>query len=65
MSLFLSFDISGAEPREINRERYTTEKERLKLVGRAKTDQQLAPPGAKFLICEVGKEFRLYPLEDE
>lgn len=64
MTLFLSFDISGPEPREINRERFNSEKERSKLITRARADQHLTPPGSKFLILEVGHEPKSYLLED-
>ncbi len=64
MTLFLTFDISGPEPRELNRERFSTEKERSKLITRAQADQQLAPPGAKLWIVEMGHTPRSYPLED-
>ncbi len=63
MTLFLTFNTSGSEPVEINRERFSTEKERVNLIRRAQTDKSLIP-GARIQVIEIGNETRAYPLED-
>jgi|GEM_PF-4599724 len=63
MSLFESFDISGAEPIPLHREQFTNEKQRNKLLDRARTDKA-ASPFMQIQIHEIGKDGRVYMLED-
>lgn len=63
MTLFESFDISGAEPIPLHREQFTNEKQRNKLLDRARTDKA-ASPFMQIVIVEVGKTTKTYPLEE-
>ena len=59
-----SFDISGPEPRIFNQERYTTEKERTRLIDKAKTDATNSPGAVLWIVDITPTGIHSYPLED-
>ena len=58
-----SFDISGPEPRIFNQERYENEKQRKRLIEKAKNDAKNSP-GSVLWIADITKNgIEGFPLE--
>ncbi len=58
------FDISGPEPRQFHQERYETEKQRAKLLNRAKEDAQNSPVSRLWVVDVTTHGISSFALED-
>lgn len=58
------FDISGPEPRLFNQERYENEKQRAKLLNRAKEDAQNSPVSRLWVVDVTSNGVSSFALED-
>lgn len=58
------FDISGPEPRLFNQERYENEKQRAKLLNRAKEDAHNSPVSRLWVVDVTSNGVSSFALED-
>lgn len=58
------FDIAGPEPRQFHQERYETEKQRTKLINRAKEDAANSPASQLWIVDVTNHGIETYQLEE-